>query len=169
MFSKHKKKKSRRRRLTPSREPPAPENPPTESVGALKCVEGAPRRSRVIEVAGLQRDAAAITRLPRLSWKHFLRNLKVGEIDQVCLITTAVPLNSVKVEERLSRPKNAEPKLTREERFAAQSWKALRNSGNPVYDTAREFADIFPEKVSAELPADRGVRHKIDITPETKY
>ncbi|OWZ20651.1 reverse transcriptase [Phytophthora megakarya] len=64
-------------------------------------------------------------------------------------------LNSVKAEEKLSRPKNAEPKLTREKRFGAQSWEVLRDSGNPVYDTAREFADIFPEKIPAEFPADR--------------
>ncbi|KAG2773133.1 hypothetical protein PC129_g19483 [Phytophthora cactorum] len=42
-------------------------------------------------------------------------------------------------------------------------------SGNPVYETAREFEDIFPEKIPAELPADRGVKHKIDLASGTKY
>ncbi|CAI5721426.1 unnamed protein product [Peronospora effusa] len=51
------------------------------------------------------------------------------------------------------------------ERFVAQSWDALRASGNPVYDISREYADIFPEKIPAELPADRGVRHEIDLVP----
>ncbi|GMF38548.1 unnamed protein product [Phytophthora fragariaefolia] len=32
-------------------------------------------------------DAATITRLPGLSWKHFLRDLKIGEIEQVCLLS----------------------------------------------------------------------------------
>ncbi|KAG3077721.1 hypothetical protein PI124_g20103 [Phytophthora idaei] len=42
-------------------------------------------------------------------------------------------------------------------------------SGNQVYETAREFEDIFPEKIPAELPADRGVKHEIDLAPGTKY
>ena len=42
-----------------------------------------------------------------------------------------------------ARPKGAEPNSAREERFAAQSWNVLRASGNPVYDIAREYADIF--------------------------
>ncbi|OWY94241.1 polyprotein, partial [Phytophthora megakarya] len=65
-----------------------------------------------------------------------------------------------------ARPKSAEPKSAREERFESQSWDALRESGNPVYETVR---DIFPDKNPAELPADRGVYHEIDLTPGTKY
>ncbi|OWY90768.1 polyprotein [Phytophthora megakarya] len=70
-----------------------------------------------------------------------------------------------------ARPKSAESKSksAREERFETQSWDALRESGNPVYETAREFADIFPDKIPAELPADRGVHHEIDLAPGTKY
>ncbi|KAE8876468.1 hypothetical protein PF003_g39389 [Phytophthora fragariae] len=68
-----------------------------------------------------------------------------------------------------SRPKSAEPKSAREERFAAQSWESLKASGNPIYETAREFADVFPDKIPAELPADRGVRHEIDLAPGSKY
>ncbi|CAI5721540.1 unnamed protein product [Peronospora effusa] len=66
-------------------------------------------------------------------------------------------------------PKSAEPKSAREERFAAQSWDALHASGNPVYNIAREYADIFPEKIPAELPADRDVQHEIDLVPGSKY
>ena len=54
-------------------------------------------------------------------------------------------------------------------RFAAQSWEALRALGIPVYDIAREHADIFQEKIPAELPADRGVRHEIDLVTGSKY
>ena len=68
-----------------------------------------------------------------------------------------------------ARPKSAEPKLAREYRFAAQSWKDLRASGNPVCDIAREYADIFPEKIPAELPADRGVQHEIGLVPGSTY
>ena len=47
----------------------------------------------------------------------------------------------------------------------AQSWESLRASGNPVYDISCEYADIFQEKIPAELPADREVRHEINLVP----
>ncbi|KAG2783877.1 hypothetical protein PC116_g2301 [Phytophthora cactorum] len=68
-----------------------------------------------------------------------------------------------------TRPKQAEPKTAREARYAAQSLPALEASGNPVAPLVREFIEIFPEKVSAVLPPDRGVRHEIDLTPGAKY
>ncbi|KAE8990891.1 hypothetical protein PR001_g21372 [Phytophthora rubi] len=64
---------------------------------------------------------------------------------------------------------SAEPKSAREERFAAQTWESLKASGNPIYETARAFADVFLYKTPAELPADRGVRHEIDLAPGSKY
>ncbi|KAE9290631.1 hypothetical protein PR003_g25241, partial [Phytophthora rubi] len=104
---------------------------------------------------------------------HFLRDLKAGEIEQVCLLTGSdqpdVLANAVSDDDSSSRPKAAEPKSVREARFAAQSWSALQDSNNPVYSLAREFEDIFPEKIPAELPAERGVRHEIDLVPGSKY
>ncbi|KAE8992778.1 hypothetical protein PF005_g12156 [Phytophthora fragariae] len=128
---------------------------------------------RAIEVANPPSDAATNTRLPGLSWKHFLRDLKAGEIEQVCLLTGSdqpdVLANAVCDDEASSRPKAAEPKSVREARFAAQSWSALQDSNNPVYSLAREFEDISPEKIPAELPAERGVLHEIDFVPGSKY
>uniref|UniRef100_A0AAV1UPP8 Reverse transcriptase n=1 Tax=Peronospora matthiolae TaxID=2874970 RepID=A0AAV1UPP8_9STRA len=69
----------------------------------------------------------------------------------------------------MTRPRSAEQMSAREERFAPQSWEALRESGNPVYDISREYAVVFPEKIPAELPADRVVRHKIDLVPGSKF
>ncbi|KAG2810770.1 hypothetical protein PC113_g16702 [Phytophthora cactorum] len=143
-----------------------------ESVCVLEYVEGASGRRRTIELASPPRDARSTTRLPGLSWKNFLRSLKDGELEQICLVTDAdsasPEVNAVSVD-RSSRLKSAEPKSAREERFAAQSWEALRESGNPVYETAREYADVFPDKIPAELPADRGIRHEIDLVPGSKY
>ena len=146
------------------------ETPASESVHVIEYVEGAPQRRRVLEVASPPRDASAITSLPGLSWKHFLRELKVGSIDQVFLITdeTTDCVSAVSDTELPSRPQSAEPKSAREESFATQSWDALRESGNPVYDIAREYADVFPDKIPAELPADRGVQHEIDLVPGSK-
>uniref|UniRef100_A0AAV1T2T1 Uncharacterized protein n=1 Tax=Peronospora matthiolae TaxID=2874970 RepID=A0AAV1T2T1_9STRA len=72
-------------------------------------------------------------------------------------------------EERMTRPRSAEQKSAREERFASQSWEAPRESGDPIYEIAREYADVFQEKKRAEPPADRGIRHKIDLIPKSKY
>ncbi|CAI5722713.1 unnamed protein product [Peronospora destructor] len=103
--------------------------------------------------------------------KHFLRDLKDGGIEQVCLITdeTINSISAVSDGELPSRPPGVEPKSAREEGFATQSWDALRDSGNSVYDIAREYADVFPDKISAELSADRGVQHEIDLVPGSKY
>ncbi|KAG2763590.1 hypothetical protein PC116_g5544 [Phytophthora cactorum] len=143
-----------------------------ESICMLEYVEGASGRRRTIELASPPRDARSITRLPGLSWKNFLRSLKDGELKQICLVSDAdsasPEVNAVSVD-RSSRPKSTEPKTAREERFAAQTWEALRESGNPVYETAREYADVFPDKIPAELPADRGIRHEIDLVPGSKY
>uniref|UniRef100_A0AAV1V1D5 Reverse transcriptase domain-containing protein n=1 Tax=Peronospora matthiolae TaxID=2874970 RepID=A0AAV1V1D5_9STRA len=69
----------------------------------------------------------------------------------------------------MTRPRSAKQKSAHEERFASQSWEALRESGNPVYEIAREYADVFPDKITPKLPADRGVRHEIDLVPGSKY
>nr|KAE8919295.1 hypothetical protein PF009_g30397 [Phytophthora fragariae] len=145
----------------------------SEILNVVEYSEGSPNQIRAIEVANPPTDAATITQLPRLSWKHFLRDLKAGEIEQVCLLTGSdhpdVLANAVSDDTSSSRPKAAEPKSVREARFAAQSWQALLDSNNPVYSLAREFEDIFPEKIPAELPAERGVRHEIDLVPGSKY
>ncbi|KAG2980721.1 hypothetical protein PC118_g11019 [Phytophthora cactorum] len=160
-------KKAKRRR-----EPVPYDSTPMESVCVLEYVEGASGRRRTIELASPPRDARLITRLPGLSWKNFLRTLKDGELEQICLVTDAdsasPEVNAVSVDSS-SRPKSAEPKSARKERFAAQSWEALRKSGNPSYETAREYADIFPDKIPAELPGNRGIRHEIDLVPGSKY
>ena len=137
-----------------------------ESVCALEYVEGSSHRGRYVEVASPPCTVAEITSLLSLPWKDFLHDLKAGDIEQVCIISAAEAASGEVLE---ARPKSAEPKSAREERFVAQYWEALRASGNPVYDIARDYADIFPEKIPAELPADCGVRHEIDLVPGSKY
>ncbi|KAE9346593.1 hypothetical protein PF008_g8223 [Phytophthora fragariae] len=147
--------------------------PSSEILHVVEYSEGSPNQVRAIEVANPPSDAATNTRLPGLSWKHFLRDLKAGEIEQVCLLTGSdqpdVLANAVCDDASSSRPKAAEPKSVREARFAAQSWSALQDSNNPVYSLAREFEDISPEKIPAELPAERGVLREIDFVPGSKY
>ncbi|KAG3196126.1 hypothetical protein PC128_g7912 [Phytophthora cactorum] len=120
--------------------------------------------AREVEVARPPRDAASITQLPDLSWKHFLHDLKRGEIEQVCMIEPEVDDTVAAVEvdaassasDTRTRPKQAEPKSAREARYAAQSLPALETSGNPVAPLVREFIEIFPEKVPGwPLPRDQ--------------
>ena len=115
----------------------------TESVCALEYVKGSSHRGLYIEVASPPCTAADITSLPDLTWKDFLHDLKAGDIEQVCIVSATEAASEEVLE---ARPKSAEPKSAREERFAAQSWDALRPSGNPVYDIAREYADISRRK-----------------------
>ncbi|GMF58197.1 unnamed protein product [Phytophthora fragariaefolia] len=132
---KSKRNFSRRRRL---RRPPTAtdQTPSSESVNVVEYSEDSPNRIRTVEVANPLSDAATITRLPGLSWKHFLRDLKAGEIEQVCLLTGSdqptVLANAVSDDASSPRPKAAEPKSAREARFAAQFWAALQDSNNSV-------------------------------------
>ncbi|KAE8961889.1 hypothetical protein PF011_g29582 [Phytophthora fragariae] len=149
---KSKRNRSGRRRLR-RRSTAVDQAPSSEILNVVEYSEGSPNQC--------------------LSWKHFLRDLKAGEIEQVCLLTGSdqpdVLANAVSDDTSSSRPKAAEPKSVREARFAAQSRLALQDSNNLVYWLAREFEDIFPEKIPAELPAERGVRHEIDHVPGSKY
>ena len=52
-------------------------------------------------------------------------------------------------------------------RFAAQGWYALKSS--PFYEVLWKHRGVFPTEVTNRLPADRGVRHEIDLEPGTKY
>ncbi|KAF4032791.1 Calponin homology domain-containing proteinromo [Phytophthora infestans] len=171
--SRRRKRKSKRRRLKPRRDPVPSDSSPTESVCVLEYVDGTSGRRRTLELANPPGEAGSITRLPGIFWKNFLRGLKHGEIEQVCLITDAdsalLKVNAVRDDDAPSRPKSAALKSAREKRFAAQSWEALRKLGNPVYESAREYEDVFPDNITAELPADRGICHEIDLKPGSKY
>ncbi|GMF15142.1 unnamed protein product [Phytophthora fragariaefolia] len=108
--------------------PRAPTIGPVQQRKELNVVEyeeGSPNGVRTIELTNPPSDAATITRLPGLSWKHFLRDLKAGEIEQIGLLTSSdqpeVLANTVSDDVSSSRTKAAEPKSVREERFAAQS------------------------------------------------
>ncbi|OWZ13054.1 hypothetical protein PHMEG_00013691, partial [Phytophthora megakarya] len=75
-----------------------------------------------IEVAHPPRDAAEITQLPDLPWKHFLSDLKKGYIEQVCMLVHEATACAEAVEvaaddpasDTRTRPKGAEPKSARD-------------------------------------------------------
>ncbi|KAF1336350.1 reverse transcriptase, partial [Globisporangium splendens] len=101
--------------------------------------------------------------LPSMSKKTLERSLARGDIAQVCVIVGMVDEGFVNT----ASSADVLDEKTRKERFEEQSWDALKK--NPVYALAREYEDIFPDKVPDELPFDRGIRHEIDVLPDTKY
>ncbi|KAE9271821.1 hypothetical protein PF008_g30255 [Phytophthora fragariae] len=111
------------RRLLRRRSTVVDQAPSGKIFNVVEYSDGSPNQVRSIEVANPPTVAATITRLPGLSWKHFLRDLKAGEIEQVCLLTGSdqpdVLANVVGDDASSSRPKAAEPKSVREARFAA--------------------------------------------------
>ncbi|KAF1326170.1 reverse transcriptase, partial [Globisporangium splendens] len=103
--------------------------------------------------------------LPSMSKKTLERSLPRGDIAQVCVVVEMVDEGFVNTAS--SADADVLDEKTRKERFEEQSWDALKK--NPVYALAREYEDIFPDKVPDELPFDRGIRHEIDVLPGTKY
>ncbi|KAG2837641.1 hypothetical protein PC111_g4567 [Phytophthora cactorum] len=172
----------RRRGRCGVRRPRAPSecsaSPETEVISVLMS-EGDDNVARVrdVEVARPPSDAAPITHLPGLSWKHFLRDLKRRELEQVCMVVpeTTASLTAVAADadatasDPRSHPKQAEPKTAREAMFAAQSLPALEASGNLLHLSSVSSSTFSRKKVPADLPPDSGVRHEIDLTPGAKY
>ncbi|KAE8974860.1 hypothetical protein PR002_g25778 [Phytophthora rubi] len=56
---------------------------------------------------------------------------------------------------------------SKKERFDEQSWDSLKSS--LFYEVLREYRDVLPDDIPAELPQDKGVQHEIDPVPGTKY
>ncbi|KAF1325989.1 hypothetical protein FI667_g8834, partial [Globisporangium splendens] len=91
--------------------------------------------------------------LPSMSKKTLERSLARGDIAQVCVIVEMVDEGFVNTAS--SADADVLDEKTWKERFEEQSWDALKK--NPVYALAREYEDIFPDKVPGELPFDRGI------------
>ena len=137
-----------------------------ETIQALVYDEtGDVRGRRLLKVENPPSTARDMLKLPRMSMKALLRDIKVGRIEQVCQVIEA------SAPEFLNTSSNMDPEVleeqTRVERFEAQSWEALKDS--PVYPLVMQYKDVFPDKVPEELPPDRGIRHEIDLVPGAKY
>ncbi|OWZ06123.1 polyprotein [Phytophthora megakarya] len=120
-----------RRPRVPSSEPDAPDSEAIsvlvgDDATSIPCMH-------TVEVARPPCNASEITKLPGLSWKHFLHDLKHGDIEQVCMIAADNTASIAAVDvaaggpasDSRERPKGAEPKSAREARYLAQSLPAL--------------------------------------------
>ncbi|KAF1334828.1 reverse transcriptase, partial [Globisporangium splendens] len=149
-----------------------------ETINVLATTEtGVANQSLTVRVP--PRSAAETTRLPSLSWKKFLRNLRDDKTEQICIVMSVEDLvdtrerMSAQVDEKiLCSPSTEDVDVasdhTKVERFVAQSWETLKKSSS-FYDVLREYADVFSDEVPCELPHDKGTRHEIDLAPGTKY
>ncbi|KAG6574447.1 reverse transcriptase [Phytophthora cinnamomi] len=117
--------------------------------------------------------ASELTSLPAMSWKRFTRDLHDGRIEQVCVLSDSERTESESEELRqlfMGSTTESEDTLsakTKRERFEEQGWDSLKSS--PYYELLREYKDVLPEDIPAELPQDKGIQHEIDLVPGTKY
>ena len=63
--------------------------------------------------------ASTITQVPQICWDDLLRDLKRGNVEQLCLVVRDPALGNLK------RPEGLEFKSARKVRFAAHSWEEL--------------------------------------------
>ncbi|KAG6592637.1 reverse transcriptase [Phytophthora cinnamomi] len=125
-----------------------------------------------MELAGPPTTASELTSLPVMSWKRFTR-LHDGRIEQVCVYSNSERTESESEELRqlfMGSTTESEDTLsakTKRERFEEQGWDSLKSS--PYYELLREYKDVHPEAIPAELPQDKGIQHEIDLVPGTKY
>ena len=168
--SKQKSRRTKRRRLLRrSAESGTPDQGlSSETLNALVVgSDGEAVQPITIENPPSQVDA--LTSLPVLHPRTFLKQLRRGEFEQVCFI---VPDNDSSFE-TLSVSStvdlSVDPKNKAE--LGSQTWESAMHDAlqSPVGDVIAQFSDLFPEKVPSELPKDRGIRHEIDLAPGTKY
>ncbi|ETM30480.1 hypothetical protein L914_21844 [Phytophthora nicotianae] len=72
---------------------------------------------------------SAMPRMIRHPCKHFLHDLKHGEIEQMCMIAPdeSATIAAVTTSDVSARPQGAEPKSAREARYAVQSLRTLQS------------------------------------------
>jgi len=138
--------------------------PVTETINAL--VHGVNGESiQSLSIENPPSTVEDLCLLPVMHSRSFLKQLKCGNIEQICMIVEHDRASDDLFTSSTMDP-DVDPK-TKVERFESQSWETLKS--NPAYSLLKEFKDIFPSEVPSVLPKDRGIRHEIDLVPGTKY
>uniref|UniRef100_H3GTB0 Reverse transcriptase n=1 Tax=Phytophthora ramorum TaxID=164328 RepID=H3GTB0_PHYRM len=107
--------------------------------------------------------------LPVTSWKRFARELHEGRIEQICILSDVERMTCEAEEQNqlVSEGADALSAKSKKERFDEQGWDSLK--ARPFYKVLREYKDVLPDDIPAELPQDKGIQHEIDLVPGTKY
>uniref|UniRef100_H3H215 Retrotransposon gag domain-containing protein n=1 Tax=Phytophthora ramorum TaxID=164328 RepID=H3H215_PHYRM len=113
--------------------------------------------------------ASELMSLPVTSWKRFARDLHDGRIEQICIFSDVerMTCEAEELNQLISEGADALSAKSKKERFDEQGWDSLQAS--PFYKVLREYKDVLPDDIPAELPQDKGVQHEIDLVPGTKY
>ncbi|GMF47843.1 unnamed protein product [Phytophthora fragariaefolia] len=113
--------------------------------------------------------ASELTSLPAMSWRRFARDLHDGRIEQICIRSDVERMKSEaeELKQLVTEGADALSAKSKQERFDEQSWDSLKSS--PLYEVLREYKDVLPDDIPAELPEDKGVQHEMDLVPGTKY
>uniref|UniRef100_H3GQQ4 Uncharacterized protein n=2 Tax=Phytophthora ramorum TaxID=164328 RepID=H3GQQ4_PHYRM len=113
--------------------------------------------------------ASELMSLPVTSWKRFARELHDGRIEQICILSDVerMTCEAEELNQLISEGADALSAKSKKERFDEQGWDSLKAS--PFYKVLHEYKDVLPDDIPAELPQDKGVQHKIDLVPGTKY
>ncbi|GMF51309.1 unnamed protein product [Phytophthora fragariaefolia] len=113
--------------------------------------------------------ASELTSPPAMSWKRFARDLHDGSIEQIRILSDVERMESEaeELKQLLTEGADALSAKSKKEGFDEQSWGSLKSS--PLYEVLREYNDVLPDDIPAELPQDKGVQHEIDLVPGTKY
>ncbi|KAE8898343.1 hypothetical protein PF010_g26627 [Phytophthora fragariae] len=113
--------------------------------------------------------ASELTSLPVTNWRHFARDLHDGRTEQIGILSGVVRMKceAEELKQLVAEGVDALSAKSKKERFDEQSWDSLRSS--PFYEVLREYRDVLPDDIPAELPQDKGVQHEIDLVPGTKY
>uniref|UniRef100_H3H658 Reverse transcriptase n=1 Tax=Phytophthora ramorum TaxID=164328 RepID=H3H658_PHYRM len=107
--------------------------------------------------------------LPVTSWKRFARELHEGRIEQIFILSDVERMTCEAEEQNqlVSEGADALSAKSKKERFDEQGWDSLK--ARPFYKVLREYKDVLPDDIPAELPQDKGIQHEIDLVPGTKY
>uniref|UniRef100_H3HAG7 Reverse transcriptase domain-containing protein n=1 Tax=Phytophthora ramorum TaxID=164328 RepID=H3HAG7_PHYRM len=113
--------------------------------------------------------ASELMSLPVTSWKRFARDLHYGRIEQICILSDVerMTCEAEELNQLISEGADALSAKSKKERFDEQGWNSLKVS--LFYKVLREYKDVLPDDIPAELPQDKGVQHEIDLVPGTKY
>uniref|UniRef100_H3H5T5 Retrotransposon gag domain-containing protein n=1 Tax=Phytophthora ramorum TaxID=164328 RepID=H3H5T5_PHYRM len=111
--------------------------------------------------------ASELMSLPVTSWKRFARELHDGRIEQICILSDVerMTCEAEELNQLISEGADALSAKSKKERFDEQGWDSLKAS--PFYKVLREYKDVLPDDIPAELPQDKGVQHEIDLVPGT--
>ncbi|KAE9042748.1 hypothetical protein PR001_g6076 [Phytophthora rubi] len=92
-----------------------------------------------------------------------------GRIERICILSDVerVKCEAEELKQLATEGVDALTAKSKKERFHEQGWDSLKSS--PFYEVLREYKDVRPDDILAELPQDKGVQHEINLVPRTKY